>query len=98
MTIIHKFEPEKEEKKNFPKITVIFIVVLTILGILEIWVSHTLASYGQKFESMEKLKTTLSLENKILENEIAKLSTLSEIATQSASLGLGRAREIQYIR
>lgn len=98
MTIIHKFEPEKEEKKGLPRLTIIFIVILAILGVLEIWVSHTLAQYGQKFESMAGLKNSLTLENKILENEIAKLSSLSEIATQSASLGLGKAREIQYIR
>ena len=98
MTITHKFEPEKEEKKGLPKLTIIFIVVLAILGVLEIWVSHTLVQYGQKFESMDGLKNTLSLENKILENEIARLSSLSEISTQSASLGLKAAREIQYIR
>jgi hypothetical protein len=98
MTIIQKFEPEKEERKKFPKFTIIFIVVLVILGVLEIWVSHTLASYGEKFESMEKLKISLNLENKILENEIASFSTLYEIATKSATLGLTKAKDIQYIR
>jgi hypothetical protein len=98
MTITHTFETEeKVQKRRFPKITIIFAVLLITLGILEIWVSHTLASYGEKFEGIEKLKITLNLENKILENEIAKLSTLSEIATQSGELGLKKSTNIQYI-
>lgn len=99
MTITHTFETEIEDKKrSFPKITFMLIGVLVALGVVEIWVSHTLASYGEKFENIEKMKITLTLQNKILENRIASLNTLSEIATQSAELGFKKPQVVKYIR
>ncbi len=97
MTITHKFDTDPV-KRRFPKITLVVILALVSLGVLEIWVSHTLASYGEKFEGIERLRQTLSLENRILENEISTFDSLSNIASQSGTLGLNKPSDIQYIR
>ena len=101
MTIIKKFEPEKESKAliRFSK-KYIFIIasVLLTLTIVEIWAANTVASFGEKFAEIASLKQTLALENQILENEIANYTSLSSVASASAKLGFSKITSIQYIR
>lgn len=98
MTIIKKFEPEVEKEK-FPKRNITLVgLFLGVLVIVEIWVSHTLVGYGEEFKNMENLKKTLSSENQFLENEIAKYSALSNVASKSAALGFTKPKKVQYIR
>ncbi len=99
MTVTHKFETEVTNKYKFPKklvaITVPFLVMLVLL---EIWVSHSLVSFGEKYKDIEGLKRNLSEENQILENQIAMEGSLNKVASQSASLGLIKPSQVQYIR
>lgn len=99
MTIIKKFGPETETKSKFPKIWVILTsVFLLILVLIEIWVNNTTIDYGSKFEKIMVLKRVLDLENQVLENEIAKDSSLLNISSSSAELGFSSPASIQYIR
>lgn len=99
MTIIKKFEVEKQEKFKFPKFWVA-VTVLFVMGLvfIEIWVNTATVSYGAKFEEMEEVARTLLMENQILENEIAKNSSLINISSKSAELGFIPAKSVQYIR
>lgn len=98
MTIIKKFEPE-EPKKSFSKKYVGFIAVsLFALMLLEIWASNNIVTYGEKFEKLSMLQKSLSLENQVLENNIAKQEALSNLASKSAELGFSSPESIQYIR
>lgn len=98
MTIIKKFDPQQYDKK-FPKRYIILTAVsLFVLTIIEIWVSNEAVSFGEKFASLSSLKQTILLENQVLENEIAKYSSLSNVATTSATLGFSKVESIQYIR
>ena len=101
MTIIHKFEPEKEKKESICKTRK--IVCLTgafLLGLIlaEIWVANTLANFGEKFENIGSLQKSLEQENLILENEIATYSSLQNIASKSGTLGLTTPKSVKYIR
>lgn len=97
MTIIKKFQPE-DKKSFFSKKYVIFAsIFIFFLAVLEIWASNTLVTYGDKLESLLRISKSVDLENKILENEIAKNSSLTGIASKSASLGFSKAESIQYI-
>jgi len=99
MTVIHKFETEEKNKSKLPKrFSAVLGFGLIVLVVLEIWVSHSLNSFGEKYQNIESLQKTLSLENEVLENEIAKESSISKIASQSASLGFSSPTNIQYIR
>lgn len=100
MTILKKFETEKEKPKHFWKGKKIIFSVgtgLFILIISEIWVAHTLAISGVKLQEIKDLKKDLTVENQLLRDEIASQSALNKIASQSALLGLTHPSDIQYI-
>lgn len=98
MTIIKKFEPEIEKKTYSKKYIVLVIICLFALMLVEIWVSNNAASFGEKFAKLSQLTKTLSLENQVLENEIAKIESLKNVASRSAELGFSQPESIQYIR
>lgn len=98
MTIIKKFEPEKQKKGFSKKYVIIIAVCLLALSLVEIWTSHSLITYGEKLDKLSGLAKSLSLENQILENEIAKNASLNSIASESAQLGFLQPERIQYIR
>lgn len=98
MTIIKKFEPEEQKRGFSKKILSLIVVFIFALTLVEIWVSNTVVTYGEKFEKLSSIRETISLENQILENEIAKHTSLGNIASRSAQLGFSRPESIQYIR
>lgn len=97
MTIIKKFEPA-EQKKSDKKYIYLAVVSLVILTLFEIWVSNTVIAYGEKYKKLSDLEKNLKMENQILENEIAKNSSLHTIASKGAELGFLPLSSIQYIR
>lgn len=99
MTIIKKFGPETEVRNKFPKIWVILSCIFLLgLILVEIWVNNTTVEYGSRFEKIMTFKRVLDLENQVLENEIAKNSSLSNISSSSAQLGFSYPSSVQYIR
>lgn len=102
MTIIHKFEPDKYEEKKINwrgrRISAVVVLCVMALVVVEIWVSHTVANFGEKFKTIESVKKTLVSENRFLENEIAEYSSIQYIASESASLGFTSPKNIKYIR
>lgn len=98
MTIIKKFEPE-EPKQSLPKKYIALVAVtLFVLMLMEIWVNNNAADYGEKFAKLSQLAKTLSLENQVLENQIASNESLRNVASKSAELGFSQPESIQYIR
>lgn len=98
MTIIKKFEPE-EPKKGFPKKYACLIIAgFFVLMLAEIWASNNVVEYGEKLEKLSLLSKTLTMENQILENEIAEKMSLNHVASKSAELGFSQPESIQYIR
>jgi hypothetical protein len=80
------------------RITVFIGVFLSILIIIEIWVSHSMINYGENLQRMDNLKRALILENEVLENDIAVEASLPKIASRSAVLGFSDSKDLQYIR
>lgn len=98
MTIIKTFDTE-EIKGKFPKVYLTAIIaILVTLTIVEIWASNAGIEYGEKYEKLFTFEKNLRMENQILENEIAKNSSLGVIASKSAELGFSKDQSIQYIR
>lgn len=101
MTITKKFETEEVAglKSKYPKRYIILALVgLLVLTLVEIWVTNTAVAYGEKFEKLTEAEKNLLMENLILENQIAKNSSLDSIASKSAQLGFINTLSIQYIR
>lgn len=98
MTIVQKFEPE-EKKSTYPKkYGVLISLTLFSLVIIEIWASNIIVTHGEKYENLSRLSKSLQMENQVLENEIAKNSSLVSVASKSAQLGFYKTESIQYIR
>lgn len=98
MTIIKKFEPEQTKKSFSKKYIALSLGCLFILMLAEIWASNNVVAYGEKFDRLSSIAKLLSLENQILENEIAKRESLTNVASKSAELGFSQPESIQYIR
>ena len=98
MTIIKKFEPEEIKHKLPKRYIVLVILSLFALTMIEIWTSNTYVTYGERLDSLLNRSQGLDLENQILENEIAKNTSLNSVASKSASLGFSKSESIQYIR
>lgn len=97
MTIIKTFDTQDQNK--FPKRYLVLTVLgLFILTLIEIWASNTVVAFGEKLEKLSALEKNLQMENQILENEIAEVSSLKSVASSSAALGFSKSENIQYIR
>ena len=103
MTIIKTFDTAETQNgvrlvgipKKYIVLTIISLVILALIGI---WVSNTAVAFGDKYKKLADLEKNLKMENQILENEIAKNSSLSSIASKGAELGFSSTLSIQYIR
>lgn len=98
MTIIRTFDQGKQEFKFSKKIIFITGISMVFLIIVEIWINNTLITYGSKMESISVSEKALKMENKILENELAKKTSLMNVATESAKLGFSQSVNVKYIR
>lgn len=104
MTIIKKFDTSQVTKPkfafpNFSKKFIFFAAAgIFALIVLEVWANNTVVTYGDKLESITALQQSLQMENQILENNIAKMSSLTSIASESALLGFSKAEKLEYIR
>lgn len=100
MNLTHKFDSETEEGFNFKTRRFMLLSASSLLAliVIEIWVIHTLSSFGEKVKKIEELQKNLKEENEILENEISRESSLPKIASSSASYGLESPKTVQYIR
>lgn len=98
MTIIRKFDQEKEGFKFSRKVIFFAGICAVFLILIEIWINNTLITYGAKMEKISILEKALRMENQILENEVAKKTSLKMIATESAKLGFSASEKVEYIR
>lgn len=98
MTIIKKFEPDEPRKGFSKKYIAVVVLGLFILTVIEIWASNNVVEYGEKLEKLSTLSKALKLENQTLENEMAKMESLSSVASRSSELGFSVPESIQYIR
>lgn len=97
MTIIKQFETQEKPKYSKKYIFIVSIGLVSLI-VMQIWANNTVASFGNKFEKVSDLQQNLILENKILENDIARYSALNYVASQSAILGFTKPKSVEYLR
>ena len=74
------------------------LIVVGVLILLQIWISHATITQGGNLKKIENLERNLSEENMILKNEIATSSAIFRIASESASFGFSKPKNVQYIK
>lgn len=88
-----------ETKSLLRKKILLFVAILIVsLTVVEIWTMNRLSTYGERISKLEQAKKSLVLENQILENQIAKESSLKSIDAQSKALGFFRVGKVEYIK
>jgi cell division protein FtsL len=85
-------------KKTNSKVFVSLITgAIILLGLAQIIVANRLVTQGELIKQYEIEAQEITGENRRIESEIVKLSSLSYIASQSACLGMARTFDVVYI-
>jgi len=81
--------------KNKNLLIVIFLVAL--LAIVQLLISHKLATMGERLRQTEKIASRKVGENQNLEEEIGKIGSLANISSQAQSLGFVRTTQVLHL-
>ena len=73
------------------------VMLVFLLGMVQLFVSNRLADLGEDIER-EKLKTeSLSLENRLLEEQLRQRESLVNVAEEAKKLGFIEVKSIYYL-
>ncbi|MBI3384657.1 hypothetical protein HY030_00505 [Candidatus Gottesmanbacteria bacterium] len=95
-----KWQEEKETNQNQKKhfvLKIIFVVVAFLLG-LQIVVSNTISTSGEKLQILEQRYVVLSSQNEFLKKQIARVSSLGSIQREAEELGFGKSDLVIYLQ
>ena len=76
----------------------LFLFLLAIGVILDIWSSNRLATLGDSLIKIDEAKTKLSLENEILQDEVSQGQSLDRVGQYAKLLGFQPIGDIIYIQ
>lgn len=79
------------------KIFFCLCLVVFLAIILQVWVMNRLATLGEEIYKIEMTKSSLVLENQILENKLAERSSLQEIKKYANNLGFKPINSVSHI-
>ncbi len=80
------------------RLIIISSALFFLLVILEIWALNRLSTSGEQINRFERASSSLKIENQILGNKIAKLTSLQEIETKSLLLGFRPIKRVEYLK
>ncbi|OGE31988.1 hypothetical protein A2631_02625 [Candidatus Daviesbacteria bacterium RIFCSPHIGHO2_01_FULL_44_29] len=80
------------------KMLTLGIMAFLLLVVVEIWALNRLSTFGEQITRFEKTSNDLQLENQILQNRIASLSSLREIQNRSLLLGFRAVHLVDYFK
>lgn len=96
--MIHTKLLQKIEQSDLKKriLLIIFILIIPAM-LLEIWSVNRLATLGSKISTLEQTKASLTLDNQVLDNQIAEKSSLNQIEVASKQMGFQKIKSITYL-
>lgn len=80
-----------------PKLLAIIVVTILSLSLIQLVISHNLATSGEEVRSLEAEISFLERENNKLSAEINKIASLSRIATEAEKMGLTKATHVLHL-
>lgn len=83
-------------RKNY-RLTFVVMGLVLILSLIQLFISHRLASAGGIVKNFEIKADRIERENAFLEEEISKMGSLSEVSQKAQNLGLTRTSSILYL-
>lgn len=73
---------------------IIILVMVIFLSLVQLFISHNLATSGEKVRSLETEISLLERENNKLSAEINQMASLSRIANEAEKMGLIEAARV----
>lgn len=79
------------------KLFITIIIVVVFLSLVQLFISHNLATAGGKVRTLEAEIKRLEKENAILASEINKTASLSRIVVEAEKIGLSKATHVFHL-
>ncbi len=83
-------------KRKIGKAGVLSLALLAVAALVQLVASNALAGKGGELGELEKAASRLVKENQLLKSDVSQKASLSNIAAQSAELGLTYPESIIY--
>lgn len=88
---------KKTKKTKKEKLTSLILGLVLILCLIQLFISHRLATAGEKVAELEVRAAQIEAENNLLEEEISQMGALSRVSQEAAKLGLVRTSSVLYL-
>lgn len=79
------------------KSIIVILVVVIFLSLVQLFISHNLATSGERVRSLEAEIDLLEKENNQLSAEINQIASLSRIANEAEKMGLTKATQVLHL-
>lgn len=76
------------------RISIIIFMIVFLLSLIQLIISHNLATSGEKVRLLETEISLLEKENNKLSAEINQIASLSRIASEAEKMGLTKATQV----
>lgn len=88
---------KKTKKTKKEKLTSLILGLVLVLCLIQLFISHRLATAGEKVKEFEVRAGQIKEENNLLEEEISQMGALSRVSQEAEKLGLVRTSNILYL-
>ena len=82
---------KKENKNKKPKLIYLIVTLVLLLASLQLVMAHCLATTGEQMRQLEDKASLIGKQNQLLTEEINKMGSLNQIASEAGKLGLVKA-------
>lgn len=88
---------KKEKKTRKKKLTSLILTLVIVLSLIQLFISHRLATAGERVKEFEIRAVQIKEENNLLEEEVSQMGALSRVSQEAEKLGLVRASNVLYL-
>ncbi len=88
---------QKTKKTKKEKLTSLILGLVLVLCLIQLFISHRLATSGEKVAELEVRAAQIEAENNLLEEEISQMGALSRVSQEAEKLGLVRTSNVLYL-
>ncbi|MCJ7804724.1 hypothetical protein MUP35_03275 [Patescibacteria group bacterium] len=85
---------KKENKNKKPKLIFLIITLVLLLAGMQLVMAHCLATTGEQMRQLEDKASLMGKQNQLIAEEINKMGSLNQIASEAGKLGLVKANDI----
>ena len=88
---------KRVRKTKKERLTSFILGLVLVLCLVQLFISHRLATSGERVREFEVRAEQIKTENNLLEEEISQMGALSRISQEAEELGLVRTSNILYL-